>query len=109
VVLKTYTIANSEVKNNQFIESTISNDLFIFPNPAKNIVNLRYKVANDGSVRISVYDVLGEKVVDVVNNRVLKGVYNSELNLSIISPGVYTFMMVLNNRAVVVKKLVISK
>jgi hypothetical protein len=109
VVLKTYTIAHSEEKSNQFIESTITNDLFLFPNPAENIVNLRYKVANDGFVRISVYDVLGEKVVDVVNKDLLKGVYNSELNLSLILSGVYTIKMILNNKSVVVNRLVVEK
>ena len=84
VVLKTYLI---EYANSQNIESkwiVSNNDLFIFPNPAENSVNIRYNIANDGFVKISLYNVLGEKVFDVVDKLVLKGVYNSEINLNII-------------------------
>jgi len=83
--------------------------MFIFPNPADNIANIRYKIANDGFVNISLYDILGEKVVDFVGKYLLKGVYNSEINLSLIPSGVYMCKMVLNGRIVVIRKLVISK
>jgi hypothetical protein len=43
-------------------ENFINNDMFIFPNPADNNVNFRYNVPEDGFVKISMYNVPGEKV-----------------------------------------------
>jgi hypothetical protein len=109
VVLKSYSIGYSSGQNIGSIENDLSNDMFIFPNPAGNTVNIMYNIANDGFVKISMYNVLGEKIIDVVNKTVLKGFYNTEIDLSTISPGVYTFKMVSNDKNVNVKKLVVSK
>jgi len=109
VVLKTYSIEYSNNQNIGNAESILNNDLFIFPNPAENIATLRYKVVNDGFVKISLYNVLGEKLFDVVNKYVLKGVYNSEMDLSSIPDGVYSCRMICGESEFVIRKIIISK
>jgi hypothetical protein len=109
VVLKTFLIEHSPEKNFDNSISDLNTDLFIFPNPAENVVNIRYNVALDGFVKISLFNVLGEKVIDVVNNYKLKGVYNSEMNPESVPSGVYTCQMVLDGKNVVVRRLVVSK
>jgi len=109
VVLKTFTIEHTLRQNIGSIESDNRNDLFIYPNPADDKVNLRFNIANDGFVKISLYNVLGEKVIDVIDKFELKGVNSSELNLESISPGVYMCKMVLDGRIVITKRLIITK
>ena len=83
--------------------------MFVYPNPANEIVNIKYKISNPGIVRISMYNLLGEKIMDIVNKTVLEGKYESGLNLESISPGMYTFKMVLDGKTVIVKRLVVTK
>ena len=109
VVLKTYRIEYSKNPNIGFEEGDLNNDLVIYPNPAEDVINIKYNIVKDGVVDISLYDVLGEKVTDIVKKPLLKGVYNSEINLSSIQSGVYTCKMVLEDGIVVVKRVVISK
>ena len=110
VVLKTFTIENSGEQIIENSESELNNDMFIFPNPAGNILNIRFGIADDGVVNISLYDILGEKEIDIVNNSYeLKGTYSLETDLSGIPSGVYTCKMNLNKHIVIVKKLVVSK
>ena len=109
VILKSYLIEHANSQNIESKSSVSNNDLFIFPNPAENTVNIRYSTANDGFVNISLYDVLGEKFIDVINKPLLKGIYYSVLNLSAVPSGVYTCKMVLGDGSVVLKRLVVSK
>jgi hypothetical protein len=117
VVLKTYIIEyfDNKIMDKRIMDDRImdkirfsTNDLFIYPNPAENTVNIKYRLANDGVVNISIYDVLGEKVDEVVNRYVLKGVYNEEVNLTNILPGVYTCKMMVGGKNVVVKRVIVN-
>jgi len=109
VVLKTFSIVHSNSKNIENSGRTLDNDLFIFPNPAENTVNVRYNIVNYGIVNISMYNVLGEKVADVINKPSLKGNFSSEFGLSSMPSGVYTLKMTLDRCNVVVKRLIVSK
>jgi hypothetical protein len=104
VVLRTSTIEFNEGQYIENIERISNNDLLIFPNPAEDLVKIRYNIPNDGFVKISLYNVLGEKLADVVNNYGLKGINNSDLNLSSIPSGVYSIKMVLEDKSLVVIK-----
>ena len=109
VVLKTYRIEYADVHKIGNVERALDDELFIYPNPAEKIANIRYKIANDGFVNISLFNVLGEKVSDIVNKQVLKGIYNSEFDLSKFECGVYICKMFVDGRRVVVKRLVVYK
>jgi hypothetical protein len=61
VILKTFLIKHSSEKNIDKNISGLNSGLFIFPNPAENVLNIRFNVAEEGFVNISMYNVLGEK------------------------------------------------
>ena len=109
VVLKTYSIEHSTGQKTGSDQSDFNNNLFIFPNPAENIANIKYKIAYDCFVNISLYNVLGEKVIEIVNTFVLKGSYNSQINITSILPGVYTCKMCSGNKEIIIKRIIISK
>ena len=109
VFLKTYPIEHSYKPYNENSTNSLNDELFIFPNPAQNDVNIRYSIVKDEFVNISIFNVLGEKVGYIVNKQVLKGIYNSDFDLCNFDSGVYICKMVLDGKSVVVKRLVVSK
>jgi len=109
VVLKTFSVEHSKVINSENSKSVLNNRLFLSPNPAENNVNIKYQISQDGFVTISLFNILGEKIADVVNKTVLKGIYDSDLKLTGINSGVYTFKMILGGKIVATERLVVAK
>lgn len=73
--------------------------LSIYPNPAKDYVNI--SISNNIATRVEIYDVLGKRVfVRKVNE-------SMPLNISSLQPGLYLFKFIQNER-VVTKKLIIE-
>ena len=90
------------------IEKNFGNNLQINPNPAKDILNIEYNIAENGNLKISIFNLLGEKILDVVNYSQLKGNYSSKVNLSSFPSGLYNCKLTLNNKVTIIKRFVIS-
>ena len=109
VKLKIATLIHSEVSGIENQESSSENDLFLFPNPAENSVSIKYHIAHDGNVRLSLYNILGEKVFDIFDKPLLKGNYTSEIDLTKVECGVYACKMIIDNKIFIVKRFIVSK
>jgi len=109
VILNTYLIEHSEEKNIENQEKISYNDMYIYPNPANDKIKIIYNISNDGFVKVSIFNILGEKIIDVVNDLKLKGNYTSEFNISSFPPGVYNCKMILDNKKSIVKRIIISR
>lgn len=53
-----------------------------YPNPATEKVVIEFNTDHDGNVQLSVYDILGRKVKDIINETVEAGIHTSEWNLT---------------------------
>jgi len=53
-----------------------------YPNPASEKVSVGFNIAVDGFIQLSVYDILGKKVKDIVSNTLIAGKYSVEWNLT---------------------------
>ena len=84
-----------------------ADDLEIFPNPANDKLNVRFKILTDEFVRISLFDVLGEETTKVFNDYKVKGNYNLQIDLSGMQPGVYSCKMVTGNNQTTMRKVII--
>ncbi|RMG79717.1 MAG: T9SS C-terminal target domain-containing protein, partial [Bacteroidetes bacterium] len=62
----------------------------VYPNPVNSIANLSYWVYSYHHVNISVYDVLGRKVKELVNGTKEEGIYEINFDVSDLSSGVYS-------------------
>jgi hypothetical protein len=65
-----------------------------FPNPFNPVTNIRVTVPIDGLLQITVFNILGEKVLDLNNSIVAKGTYEfswngSDANSTIVNSGIY--------------------
>jgi len=64
-----------------------------FPNPFNPSTQINYSIPKDGLVKITVYDMLGRAVKNLVNEFKTAGYYSIELNASELSSGIYLYRM----------------
>ncbi len=70
-----------------------------YPNPFNPETVIRFGILKSGPVRLTVYDILGNKIIDLVNNRLEAGQYETRWygvnqNSSAVSSGVYYYRII---------------
>ncbi|MCW8804166.1 MAG: T9SS type A sorting domain-containing protein, partial [Ignavibacteriaceae bacterium] len=68
-----------------------------YPNPFNPSTTINYSIAEDGFVKLSVYNMLGEEVATVVNTTQKAGKYEVNFNASKLSSGVYVYRIEATN------------
>ena len=80
--------------------------LSIYPNPAGNIMYLKYKLKEDNDFTVNIYSLSGQAIKSIKNNdRSASGIM--EINTDDLAPGVY-FLQFINNLNTVTKKIYIN-
>jgi hypothetical protein len=64
-----------------------------YPNPFNSISNIKYQITNTENVNLTVYDVLGSKVITLVNKQQSLGSYNATFNSRNLPSGVYFYTL----------------
>ncbi len=79
----------------------------VFPNPFDDITTVRYQLAENVTVGLTVYDLLGNKVMDIVNASQIAGNYQYRLTMADLKgkPGIY-FVRLTAGKNIIIKKLV---
>jgi hypothetical protein len=62
-----------------------------YPNPFNPSTLIKYSVAQDGFVNVSIFNLLGQKVATLVNSNMKAGSYEINFNASQLSSGVYFY------------------
>ena len=78
------------------------------PNPFNPTTNIDYNLAKDTDVKLRVYNILGEKVLTLVNEFQSKGVYSIKLDGSNLSSGIYVYVLETND-FIQTKKVILLK
>ncbi|MFO7525274.1 MAG: YCF48-related protein [Ignavibacteriaceae bacterium] len=79
-----------------------------YPNPFNPTTKIKYSVPVNGLVKLSVYNILGEKIADIVNDIQQAGSYEITFDASNLSSGMYIYQMKVNDFKSV-KKMMIMK
>ena len=79
-----------------------------YPNPFNPTTKIRYQIPDESFVIIKVYDILGNEVANLVNEKKESGVYEVELNSSGLSSGTYIYRIVAGNFTAT-KKMLLMK
>lgn len=79
-----------------------------YPNPFNPSTNIRYDVPKQSHVTISIFNILGEKILELVNEEKAAGSYEVTWNAHNLSNGVYVYTMRSGN-FVDSKKLILLK
>lgn len=64
-----------------------------YPNPFNPSTTIKFAVAKDGDVKIKVYDVKGQLVKTLVNQRIIVGNYSVDFDASGLSSGIYFYSL----------------
>ena len=64
-------------------------DISVYPNPASNFVLVRYYLQSSACVEIKIHDLQGRRVSELPCAEKPEGYYQEEINLSMMSKGVY--------------------
>ena len=79
-----------------------------YPNPFNPTTTLRFTIPDAGLVSLSVYNLLGEKVADILNQEMKSGSYEVNFDASKLSSGVYLYKIITGNFAAS-KKMMLLK
>ncbi|MCX6243189.1 MAG: T9SS type A sorting domain-containing protein [Bacteroidetes bacterium] len=79
-----------------------------YPNPCSFMTNIPYTIQEEGTVRIDVYDLSGNKITTLMNDRLKPGEYKAELYTGKLSSGTYICQLVTNGSTCQRKILVIK-
>jgi hypothetical protein len=80
----------------------------LFPNPAKEQVTVQYTLFKTSVIRISVYDILGKEIKEMVNETQPAGEQRSSIGVSKLGNGVY-FVILNIDGTLVFKKMIVDK
>lgn len=83
-----------------------SNNMEVFPNPYQEEVTITFKVEETTNATLSVYDMVGRKLVTILDTQVPDGIYNYTENLGQLEPGVYVVKLNVENGVPSFAKLV---
>lgn len=93
--------------NNRDVLPIVKSGLAIFPNPAKDVVNVQFFAETEGDYKISIFDIAGKEVMTQAKT-FAEGDNNIELKTERISKGIY-FIKVFNENQIETSKLIIEK
>ena len=62
-----------------------------YPNPFNPSTDIRFEIKENANVNLSVYNVLGQKVAELVNSELPAGIHSVSFNASNLSSGIYFY------------------
>jgi hypothetical protein len=80
-----------------------------YPNPFNPTTTIKFSVKEPSIVKITITDILGQKITDLTNEEMNPGTYEIQWNAGSYSSGVYFYSLYINNKIVSAKKLLLAK
>ena len=99
-----YTYSSIIAIDNTDIEK--SNKIFVYPNPTKNIINIKIDTQNKGIITIALLNELGESII-YKSIEVEKGTNTTQLDIKDVAAGMYELKTTING-VITYKKIIIQ-
>jgi hypothetical protein len=77
-------------------KSDMINEVSVYPNPSASETNLTFNLSKAADVVISVIDVTGRNVADVMNGKIQAGSFKTSINTSQLAEGIYYISITTN-------------
>ena len=98
----TTTFSNSQPNDNKFI--LYQN----YPNPFSNVSHIKYQLPKKTKVEFSIYDLLGNKEITILNKEQMPGIYQIKIESSNLNAGSYIYS-IKTDYGILSKKMQIQK
>ncbi|TFH01157.1 MAG: tandem-95 repeat protein, partial [Calditrichales bacterium] len=79
-----------------------------YPNPFNPVTTIRYDIPKSSRVLLEVFNILGEKVVVLVDQTIRSGSYTETISMGYLPSGVYFYRLTLQGR-VITKRMILLK
>ena len=80
-----------------------------FPNPFNPTTSIKYKIPFESSVKLKIFNVLGEEVKTLVDEFLTPGVYEVRFDAESLPSGYYIYSLYANNKMIENKKMILIK
>ncbi|OGU41329.1 MAG: hypothetical protein A2315_07975 [Ignavibacteria bacterium RIFOXYB2_FULL_35_12] len=93
------------------IDEMIPNNFVLeqnYPNPFNPSTTIKYAISKPANVNLSIYNILGQKVMELVNTQQTAGTYEVRFNGASLSSGIY-FYSLSNGSSLITKKMMLLK
>lgn len=80
-----------------------------YPNPFNSNTKIRFQITKAATVFLSIFDLLGRRIVSLKNEKLIPGKYEYFLNGSNLSNGLYFYRLIVDGKIVDSKKLILIK
>jgi Secretion system C-terminal sorting domain len=111
-VVRTDSLLNSPPIGVQQLTNYVPKDFVLYqnyPNPFNPQTAIVFKIIRHSFITLSVYNLTGEKIEELVNAKLESGEYKVEFSGSNLASGIYFYQLSENNRIVDSKKMVLLK
>lgn len=79
-----------------------------FPNPFNPTTTIRFSVPNEMFVKLSVYNVLGQQIAELLNERIKEGFHEATFDANKLTSGIYFYRLDAENYTTV-RKMILQK
>lgn len=83
----------------QPITNGTNSNLKVYPNPATDNTTIQFETSENGNTVVTVYDVLGNKVADLVNEQMNAGTHKTQFNTTNLSSGMYFVRVIADGKS----------
>ena len=80
-----------------------------YPNPFNPSTRIRFTLKEQGLVRLNIYNILGERVAQLVNTELNAGTHEVMFDASRLASGVYFYSLDVQDKFFDVKKMILLK
>lgn len=104
--------SNDDEKLDEQQEQTLPTDFAVsqnYPNPFNPSTNVEVSMKKDASAKLTVYNLLGERVLDVFDGQLTAGVHEININAAGLPSGVYVYKLDVDNSFSEIKKMNLIK
>ena len=100
----------TSVESNQDKESPESYKLSQnYPNPFNPNTTIEFEIKEDAKVKLTVYNILGEQVAELVNGDINMGTHKVDFNAANLASGVYVYRLEAGSKFAETKKMILMK
>ena len=64
-----------------------------YPNPFNPVTTIKFDIPNDGVVQLEIFDILGRRIITLVDEYKTAGSYEKVFNASSLASGVYVYKL----------------